>query len=1155
MAENITITDIDSISRNKIVSETNKNFFVEAGAGSGKTTMLVSRMVAMVEAGIDISKICAITFTKAAAGEFYNRFQKALIERSNPDYVWADKGFAGQLPAPTDTSRERCTEALKNIDLCFMGTIDSFCGMVLSEHPSEAGIPSDATILSDDEAKSIYKQIFVGICEGKYGEKLRELSSAFRTLHYDPSEVFVRGQKMFMDNRNVYFNYNPADEKLIDVDKVFLEDKENIVRALSCLSEHRELMYSNTNASVSAWDELDKSLKRLKGKWSYNMPRVLFALKAIKDIRVIPSALDKYAISLGPCFAPGGARGVWLEFTPTQDGGLYDKLNDLRYRISMTFLNECVPVIEQVMRDKGAMTFFDYLYYLRNMLKKDATEEGKLIRYIYDRHSYFLIDEFQDTNPMQAEIFFYLASEKPVGQWSSCVPRPGSLFIVGDPKQSIYRFRGADVSSFLKVKRLFEVSGGEILSLSRNFRSTRGLHLYFNDVFSKMLPEETVDQSKYEPIPPADKDRDEFQGIYSYAAYSSSLAADHPGESDPEQIRKIINALVGHKEFLITVGDEEPRPITYNDIMIIVYGKAKIDGIMQELEQNEIPMRVEGKVPFKRNDALILVAKIYTAIARPEDRMSLYEVLKGTYYGISDEELMKYRLAGGTISLLADVITSEDEPVARIGTAISKLKEILHRSRGMSPVALFTEIMDGLEVFRVTPAENLEVLYYTLELMRNAEKTGKIVSLSDGSAYLSELITEKSGEERCLSLSEDGNRVHIANLHKVKGLEAPIVILSSAPQFGGSSDYRIVHGDNASEGYIFALKKERDDSQNNSALFETKDYGDEKAAEQASGSAENTRLVYVAATRARNALIVCDSIQKNRSGETHKSIWTNFIPGAKDIFKATEEATAAVREKPELVSVSPLYDQARADCVLNNRDAQKATHILENPSKTRISSKLNDEVENVVVVDDSTLAEGYDVENSDKDIPDKESTECKTLTESARREIAEVHRYPTLLGTMTHRLMEILISTRNEIDSKLLIDEIIREYRTPQNAPHEKQLSEALSGVAKAIRSGGYSQTNTAPKDILRTLLDADEVYCEVPFCYKENIDGEDVLWNGIMDVVYCSAGVWHIIDYKTNADGNDLDKKYQAQLNAYIKAFKATTGHDADAMTYHIDI
>ena len=155
MAEYISSLEKDTLSRNRIVSEMAENFFVEAGAGSGKTTMLVSRMVAMVESGIDISRICAITFTKAAAGEFYDRFQKLLIERSDPSYVVSDPKRPGSLKQPDDITRERCAKALQNIDLCFMGTIDSFCSMVLSEHPSEAGIPSDAKIVSDEEAASI----------------------------------------------------------------------------------------------------------------------------------------------------------------------------------------------------------------------------------------------------------------------------------------------------------------------------------------------------------------------------------------------------------------------------------------------------------------------------------------------------------------------------------------------------------------------------------------------------------------------------------------------------------------------------------------------------------------------------------------------------------------------------------------------------------------------------------------------------------------------------------------------------------------------------------------------------------------------------------------------------------------------------------------
>ena len=112
-----------------------------------------------------------------------------------------------------------------------------------------------------------------------------------------------------------------------------------------------------------------------------------------------------------------------------------------------------------------------------------------------------------------------------------------------------------------------------------------------------------------------------------------------------------------------------------------------------------------------------------------------------------------------------------------------------------------------------------------------------------------------------------------------------------------------------------------------------------------------------------------------------------------------------------------------------------------------------------------------------------------------------------------------------------------------------------LIQVAEKMRSTGYPQTNGLPQDILGTLLAADEVYCEVPFCYKEETENNTVLWDGIMDAVYCVGGQWHIIDYKTNAEGDDLDTRYQNQLAAYVKAFKEITGEDADARTYHINV
>ena len=1132
----LTSLEKDTQSRDRIVSDINTNFFVEAGAGSGKTTMLVSRMVAMVEGGIPIGKICAITFTKAAAGEFYDRFQKLLIERSNPDYVWKDKGYAGQLPEPTDESRERCAEALKNIDLCFMGTIDSFCGMVLSEHPSEAQIPSDAQIVSDQDAEIFYKQQYVKICAGEYGDELKNLADAFRGFFRNAEDVFVQGVSELMKNRNVHFNY--PDPGTVDVDKTFAAQRDDIIKAVKCLYEHPEIISETNEGTRKAKEQISDIYSALRKKWSINFSNVLYYLGVLAGIRVLPAGMEKYGASLAGLFEAGGARDKSFGIVIGRDGGLVHGLKNLQYSTSMKFLVSCVSVLEGAMLEKGNMTFFDCLYYLRNMLKNDAEGDGKLIRYIYDRHSYFLIDEFQDTNPMQAEIFFYLSSEKPVLQWSKCVPRPGSLFIVGDPKQSIYRFRSADVASFLKVKGLFEQNGGAILSLSRNFRSTSVLCSYFNRCFTAMLPEETADQSKFEEIPIPDPKDDEFQGIYTYRAYLGNLEAEHPDETDPMQISKIIEKLVDNDKYKVrTENDKLPRKIRYSDIMVITYGKKKLGPIMAYLDGRGIPTRVEGEVPFAGNEALLELYKIYSAVADAGDAVSLYGALTGKLIRLTKEEILAYKVNGGKLSLKSafDPAGCTDKAALFAASKMDALKDLYTGAQRMSPAALFAKIMDDYRVYEVAEAENLEVVYYTLELLRNAEKAGTVVSLKDGSDYISKLLSGNSDQERCLSLNDERDAVHMANLHKVKGLEAPVVILSAAPLFVNSSSKRIVHGDAGSEGYVFSLPKTDADGNPRGSYFETKDFAGEHEAEKAAGAAEGQRLVYVAATRARNVLIICDSIQAGSKSDIHKTAWKAVKEdGLLDFFEATGKGTSKEAVKQESTDSVKLYEDAQKSCVLNDRSMEGSTYSVENPSRLQLLSKVTDEKEADIVMA-------------------QESGDESAGTEAQKSE--KSHRFPALLGTMTHKLMEMLVSTRNKVDADSAVGEIIREYRTPFMEPYEKELTKQLSDVAEKMRSGGYAQTNGLPQDILNTLISADEVYCEVPFCYKENTKEGTYLWNGIMDVVYLADGKWHIVDYKTNADGSDLDTKYRGQLGAYIKAFKATTGEDADALTYHIDI
>ena len=432
--------------------------------------------------------------------------------------------------------------------------------------------------------------------------------------------------------------------------------------------------------------------------------------------------------------------------------------------------------------------------------------------------------------------------------------------------------------------------------------------------------------------------------------------------------------------------------------------------------------------------------------------------------------------------------------------------------------------MEDYRVYKRVPAEKLENVYYALELLRNAEKSGIVVTLQDGAGFLRELLEGQSDRERCLSLKAEHNAVHLANLHKVKGLEAPVVILADAGKNKQGSDKRIIH--NESKGYIF--KVDNGEKVYKKVFFETKAFPDEQGEEKKSLDAEQDRLVYVAATRARNVLII------NKKANLWNPIKKERLP---DFFETISRDREMDTVEQEEVDAKALYEEAEASCVLNNRHMEDATYAMDNPSRLRLKSKLSDEQEDGQISDYE-----LDAEVNEQMVDDSQN-------------MVGGHPFPAVLGTMIHRLMEILVSTRNRVEVPEAVNEIIREYRSVETEPHEETLAKLLLGVAQKMRTGGYAQTNGLPQDMLGTLLSADEVYCEVPFSYKDDTESVQKLWSGVMDVVYRQGEQWHIVDYKTNADGNDLDNKYRNQLDAYIKAFKATTGETADARTYHIDV
>ena len=1119
-----TVTTMDDKSRVSIINDIDTNIFVEAGAGSGKTAMLVNRMVSMVEKGKPVEKICAITFTKNAALEFYERFEAKLIERSNP-LNSKEAEYAGDLEAPTEITRERCAKALENIDLCFMGTIDSFCNMILSEHPTEANIPFDARIINDEEAKEIYKEFYVSVRKGAYGKELKELSDRFNMFFWGAEDIFASLISEIMDRRNVTFHYD--DKLCIDFFKCFSKQRDDVKEALNIFEKDLSKLILPVKDDEDYIDIFKEHAATLQKGWNYNYKGVEIALNAIKDLNYEGSSKELGLDSNSIIRDVEGAAKVGLNINDLENkNALIIKLQDYKYQNTLKFLLSCIKPLEELMKKDGKFSFFDYLLYLRDMLVEDSKKEGKLIDYIYNRHSYFLIDEFQDTNPMQAEVFFYLAAKDPKQKsWKDCKPKDGSLFIVGDPKQSIYRFRSADVSSYLKIKELFNNNkeNSEVKYLVNNFRSKNSIKQYVNDVFSIKMSEESEDQSKYRDIKNISfKEEDEFNGIFKYTCYGGRSLIDNPDMEDSIQIGQIIKTIINSDKQIIERNKQDEdygklRRIKYSDFMVIFYNKKGISRCIEVFKQMKIPSRVEGKVLFDQAEGLRTLTSIYKTITTINDTISLVETLKTPVFGFNDNDLSDYRNTGNDIKL---DLTKNYSNIG-IDEALKKLVSSSLMISSQTPSSLFEVIMDDYELFKYVSSDSLEVVYYVLELIRNEEHSGNIVNYEDAVNYMDNLINNESDLERCLSLKQNVDAVHIANLHKVKGLEAPIVILAKAGTNKNiKAGIRIEYNDDTKtnktlvNGFVCSLK---DPNNKNFNAIETKALSDSGDKEVNSLKNEVDRLIYVAATRARNVLIINDTHQKvgrstkvSSSGKNNQ--WHYLLEQTKDnIFDVIQKDLKEPNNTNSLKAID-LYKNVD----LTKFDFTK-TYEYKKPSDIKETSKI--------------------VES-----PINDNSEDTSYNYDAR-----------LTGTIIHRLMEMIIMSKDNIEKDVLVKNILDEYINVSAIDNKDNYKKMLESVFDVMHNGGYVQKGNIDQDILPIILSSNNVYSEVPFSY---LDDNNNLWNGIIDLIYEKDGKLHIIDWKTNKDDSNLDEHYKDQLEAYKKAVKVILNKDVhDALIYHIDI
>lgn len=885
----------DATARRRIESDLDVNLLVEAGAGSGKTTALVARMVALVTTGsATVDQIAAVTFTRKAASELRERFQAGVEE-----HIRLERGAA----EPDVLVLDRLTSALDEIDRAFIGTIHSFCGRLLRERPLEIGLDPDFQELPVEERALLRKRAWES-----YLERLARESDP---ILEDLARAGLRPSTLFglfcylVENPDVDF---PADA----IDPPSAEDVASVRSELEQIVEHGWELMDDVPSSGNEWDSLQKKIRQLhfqKDVTGWTEDADLFeaiALLCKPGPRGHDPVLKRWRqADLAKLFR---ARVDTFGVGDTPAQGLVNRWYAHRYALAIRLGLHAVEEFAAHRLRIGKLDFQDLLVLAARLLKSDRGVRKNL----GERYRRLLVDEFQDTDPLQAEIMLLLSSpppesggepevaedEKPARDapdWRTAVPRPGALFVVGDPKQSIYRFRRADIQLYGFVKGRFS-DFGEVLTLSTNFRSRPAIGDLVNELFSKpgfLPPLATPEQAAFErlAVPPPSAPVSK-EGVYTYQLAPDGANKDSASEDDAARIATWIRDRVDSGERVA------------GDFLILTRGRGQLSAYARALEARSLPLQVTG-AGVGVEEEIREVEVLVECMIDPSNAVKVVSALVGLFFGLDYERLVAHRLDGGGL----DVMSPGDRGHPDVLAALRVLNGWWRASVSDPADVFIARLVSELGVLPYSAAGDLGTLragalLYSLEAVRAATLAGA-ASLPGALAALSASLDLKEAEAPFEPGRPDA--VRLMNLHQAKGLESTVVILADPTEHREwRPELHLTRSeDGVAEGYlrVTAASTGRRSPQDLARPMQWEEY---EAAERRFERAEEVRLLYVAVTRAREELVVAQW-----PGGRGSSAWAALDPWL------TEHATLEVmerREPPERAEITMTPEEA-ADAV------------------------------------------------------------------------------------------------------------------------------------------------------------------------------------------------------------------------------------------------
>jgi ATP-dependent helicase/nuclease subunit A len=714
-----------------------------------------------------------------------------------------------------------------------------------------------------------------------------------------------------------------------------------------------------------------------------------------------------------------------------------------------------------------------------------------------------LVDEFQDTDPLQAEILFYLTGEETEEKsWRKLVPRSGSLFIVGDPKQSIYRFRRADITTYIEVRELIRKVGGAIVTLSTNFRSTPAICTFVNETFPTLLDKNEVEaQRQAEHVNLVPFREETLPGVHRLiTAIQGKPSKEEVNEAEAASVAARIRAMVEAGSPVL--GDGEERPANWSDFLLVSWSKPRLLHYAEALEREGIPYDITGGRAFQSSEELQALLPPLRAILEPDDRIPLVAFLRGPLCGVSDDALYRFRRLKGTFSIWSTLPEGTDEGIVR-GMAI--LRETAQEASKLPPGAVIGRLVERLGMMaRAATLERAETrsgnLALALSYARNDSAQG--ASLAEIVDTFEKLLDENSEIEEMNIEPAAPNAVRMMNLHQVKGLESPFVFLiDPSPAFPFPVSLVVERGEE-NRGHMPLRWKRWPKARNEDLHGQPRDWDALEAGEKLFVTAQNKRLLYVAATRARQWLAIGLRRKFTQKGFSDSGAWEELAADAIPELDASEFSEA--RAWPDSAESGTFEQAAR------KLESSRVHSLTPSYSVLPITKLAHLGEQEKVVRAEEGLGKG------------------------------------TSWGRVMHRLFEALIRDDAADVEKLAANLLKDEERDAAD------LDEVVRTVAAVTSS-----------PLWQRVLAADERHAEVPFALEVparelGLEGpESTLLHGTVDLVFREGAVWHIVDYKTDSTKDRLESLvayYRPQVEHYAKFWSKLTGAETKAGLFFVD-